>query len=105
MKDKIGGLLIKKTRSNVAKIMPEKQYVERHVLVDFRASRIYISPKGIKNIHHIKGQSWSFRQPKIDYKHIEFSEIVSTEKADPDIWTGEVEMSKLKGKGKFIVFT
>ena len=36
---------------------------------------------------------------------MEFSEIVSTEKADPDIWTGEVEVNKLKGRGKFIVFT
>ena len=36
---------------------------------------------------------------------MEFSEIVSTEKADPDIWTGEVEVDKLKGRGKFIVFT
>ena len=36
---------------------------------------------------------------------MEFSEIVSTEKADPDICTGEVEIDKLKGRGKFIIFT
>ena len=96
--------MIKKTRSNMAKLMPEKQFVERHVLIDFRAARIYISPKGLKT-SHLRGEAWSYRQPKTEYKHIEFSEIVSTEKADPDIWTGEVEIEKLKGKGKFIVFT
>ena len=84
--------------------MPEKQFAERHVLIDYRARRIYFSPKSLKT-KHLKGQQWSFRQSKSDYKHIEFSEIVSTEKADPDIWTGEVEMPKLKGRGKFIVFT
>ena len=75
----------------MAKLMPELAFVDRHVLIDFRASRIYISPKGLKT-KNIRGDNWSYRQPKQEYKHIEFSEIVSTEKADPDIWTGEVEI-------------
>ena len=41
--DKVQGQLIKKTRSNVGKLMPEKQYVGRRVVIDFQAKTVSIA--------------------------------------------------------------